>query len=228
MSHQFPNILPLFSQTYELWDKLLSVNPKLCFDFGANNGGMAQSLAQKCKIVHAFEPVPDMFDKLCDVAYVHRNIVPFRLGVADVRKELKGQSVFNTWSILPAGSRPDTALDYVGKPPFDMKLVTLDEHSEIYGSPDIIKLDVDGYELRVLKGGLKTLSKKPVPIYFEYSYLPTFLGDSIEEMVALIYKLGYQAWSIDGKYVAETKEAMIGHYPQHTSYDVILVHRDQK
>ena len=224
----FPNILPLFAQTNELLDKLLSKNPKLCFDFGAHNGGSSKGLSQKCKIVHAFEPIPDMFDKLCQTAYVHRNIVPFRLGVGDVSKELKGQSVFNTWTILPSGSRKDTALDYVGKSPFDMKLVTLDCHSEIHGPPDFIKLDVDGYEFRVLKGGLNTLSNKPVPIYFEYSYLPTFLGDSIDEMVSFIYKLGYQAWSIDGKYVAETKEAMIAHYPQHTSYDVVLVHRDQK
>lgn len=228
MSNPNDNIKPLQAHSYNILNDEMALNPKLVFDLGANSGGMSVSMAGHAKFVHAFEPVPDMFDQLCAVAYQHRNIIPFRLAVSDVEQEIKNQTVFNTWSLLPIGSRNDVALDYVGKPGFDMRTVTIDRHAEIFGAPDFIKLDVDGYELRALRGAAKTLRKNPASIYFEYSYLPTFLGDKIEDLVSLIYNLGYRAWALDGNYVAETEADMLKHYPAHTSYDLMLVHRDRK
>jgi hypothetical protein len=75
---------------------------------------------------------------------------------------------------------------------------------------------------------MKTLTDKPCPIMFEYSYLPKFLGDSIEEMATLIYDLGYRAWSWDGSYVAPDAKAFLACYPHDTSYDVVLIHSSQK
>jgi len=214
-------IEPLYACSQSLVNSLPV--PRLVFDLGANEGGVAEHYGRLGSRVHAYEPVPVMFDRLSARVAPLPNVTPHRLGVSDVPGELKNVSVFNAWTLLPTASKRDRAIEFVGQDGFDCELTTIDIEASEHGIPDFIKIDVDGYELRVLKGAMETLSSSSPTILFEYSYLPTFLGDSIEEMADLIYGFGYRAWSMDGSYCARTAADFLTCYPEHTSYDVVLL-----
>jgi len=67
-------------------------------------------------------------------------------------------------------------------------------------SPDVIKIDVEGAEIMVLKGARQTLATARPTIFL--SVHPTeigLLGGSIEELVALIDDLGYTCADLDGQ-----------------------------
>lgn len=61
---------------------------------------------------------------------------------------------------------------------------------------DFIKLDVDGYEYKVIRGGINAIKKfKPVMVVeFGKENLETY-GDSLEELIALLSSLGYLFYS---------------------------------
>ena len=62
---------------------------------------------------------------------------------------------------------------------------------------DLIKIDVDGYELRVIKGGKKTLTKfKPIMI-IELGITVERIGDTLEELIQTLVDIGYSFYSID-------------------------------
>jgi FkbM family methyltransferase len=217
---------PLHVCAYDLFDLVMSKRPKLAFDIGANDGGMSHILSTHCDFVHAFEPVPYVFEKLRALCETHPNVIPFQFGVSDIKDTVKNLTIYNAWSLLPETCTGiSRALDGLGKPSFDMMTTTVDDHSDVYGVPDFIKMDVDGYEHKVLVGARKTLSRHPCPIMFEYSYLGELFDLPPRPMVDFIYDIGYRAWSMDGKYVAETPDDMIRNYPQGSSYDIMLMPR---
>jgi len=88
-----------------------------------------------------------------------------------------------------------------------VKQITLDEFCNLHElQPQLIKIDVEGAELRVLKGGVKVLSR----------YMPTILlsvhprhivesGGSTEELERFIAKMGYLVSDLDGKTVRPTE-----------------------
>ena len=213
----------------------------IAYDLGANDGVMALSMAHAGMMVHAYEPVPDQYQKLIAAAAspipAPGRIIPHHSAVSDQHGFLIGVNVFNTWSLLPDDTKRDKALDYAGKPPFNCVVTTLSselsvsQHGPWISPPDFIKIDVDGFELRVLRGAeeamVQWLDNAP-PIQFEYSYLPTFLEDSIPEMVSLIYELGYQAYSMDGSFMCPEPGDMLRWYPEHTSFDIMLIHRNNR
>jgi FkbM family methyltransferase len=57
---------------------------------------------------------------------------------------------------------------------------------------DLLKIDVDGYELKVCQGGVQTLEKhKPLVIIEIGSPTMEEVGDSPEELVKMLFDLGY-------------------------------------
>jgi FkbM family methyltransferase len=217
----YNSMFDLFSETSELMESAL-LGKKLVFDIGAHKGTFSRQFAKHGAQVHAYEPIPDIYSQLIQV----EGIIPHKFAMSDEPGKLKNVSVFNCWTLMPVGSPRDISIDYKDKPGFDCDVTTLDIEASRYGVPDFIKIDVDGYEGKVLRGGIKTLERAKCPIMFEFSYVPTFLHENMDEMCRLIYSLGYQAWSMDGKYCAKGVQEMFSNLPWHSSYDVMLVHKD--
>jgi FkbM family methyltransferase len=213
---------------YEVVDRVLAdQRPKCVFDLGANLGGWIvkwfQNGAEWC---HAFEPVPNLAPNLRAMAEADPRIIFNQVAVGDVPGRIEGVNVHNQWTLLQVGSgRVPLARDYKNQSPFGMEVITLDDYIAQTGvRPDFLKVDVDGYELRVLRGARKFLSEFPVPMYFEYSFLPQLLGDSVGEMCHLIYELGYRAVCMDGSYFSPDWQDMRRYFPKRTSFDIMLLH----
>jgi len=223
----------LFASTYKALDWAFeNLCVKCVFDLGANTGGWVGYWLKKEEMeeYHLFEPVPDLAPALQALAQEDPRIVFNQVAVGDKPSRVKDVSVYNTWTLLSTSQVKGVARarEYRSQPTFEMGVVTLDDYIKETGArPDFIKVDVDGYELRVLKGAKAFLSEFPVPMYFEYSYLPKLLGDSVEEMCRLIYELGYRAVCMDRGYFSPDWKDMLKYLPYNTSFDIMLIHESQ-
>lgn len=218
----------LYNRVWEI-DK-----PKVAFDLGANEGGFTVGMMGLGAWVHAFEPAPYLAGRLRE-KLGGRECIINQLAVSDKTELLKDCNFYKAWMVAPKSA----VVRDMGEPcmgdgmsgTFDMKTIDLDAYIDGWWSnapiiPDFIKMDVDGYEYRALKGMtrfLATHASKLPPILFEFSYLPTLLGDSIPEMCAWIYAIGYVAVSLDGLFYCETWQEMADHCPEASSYDIILL-----
>ena len=70
----------------------------------------------------------------------------------------------------------------------------------------LIKIDVDGYELEVLKSAEKTLEKNKPIIYFELApYLYKEMGYTVDHLIRYIKKIDYAFYDEDFKPVLDIK-----------------------
>lgn len=75
--------------------------------------------------------------------------------------------------------------------PIKIKSISLDKMIEIYGVPDLIKIDVEGYEYNVING----LSKKVKDICFEWHEEE---HENLFKIIGHLEKLGYEKFGVIG------------------------------
>lgn len=93
-------------------------------------------------------------------------------------------------------------------PPVKVRTVTLDQIVKKFGTPDLIKIDVEGYEYEVLKG----LTSKQKTVCFEWH------EEDLETLVSCVehlIKIGY------------TNFGTIGHFMNKSNLPVTLTHNDK-
>jgi FkbM family methyltransferase len=220
---------PLHVNSWALYQKCMDqAKIRVAVDAGANDGGYSWTLLENGFIVHAFEPVPAMIEKIRErFVLTDKPIYINAMGLSDTRETIKNCSVLEAWTIGHIGQgglqvKPemkDAAL-------FDMHTITLDEYLNMTRI-GLIKLDVDGYEFKVLKGAQRTIARDKPPILCEFNcYLHKLFGkDEPEKMVNFIFSLGYKVVSCDGMHEFTSWEAIEPQWPWHTSFDVMLVPR---
>src|ERR1700691_5727490 len=74
--------------------------------------------------------------------------------------------------------------------------VSVDELARRYGPPDVLFVDVEGFESKVLRGAIDTLSRHRPDCFFEMHVgcgLEKF-GGSVKSMTDSLGRLGYQLW----------------------------------
>jgi FkbM family methyltransferase len=136
-------------------------------DVGANIGVFSVYCANVCKNgrVYSFEPVSFVFGILSKNTKNYKNCFCFKLGVGSENEE----KIIKIRSWNPGYSTIDIENIERKAESFDVeekiKIVKLDDwikESDI-SKIDFIKIDVEGYELEVLKGAIETIKKfKPV------------------------------------------------------------------
>lgn len=140
------------------------------FDVGASRGEWTRhAVAVTAALeIHCFEPVPSLYDGLEHASFpswVVRN--PF--GLSDMPEQrlldLGTASLYHDRGPITTSSRPQTKTQLV-------TLKTLDAYCGERGIEhiDFLKIDVEGHELAVLKGGRRMIEDDRVSrIQFEYS-----------------------------------------------------------
>lgn len=151
-------------------------------DAGANMGFTAIEFIQLgASFVLAIEPVPEIFIRLSKNSF-KLAITPLQLALAD-KVDFVDMTLSRTHN---QGSTineliPEIFPQIFGLEPEIIKVptITLDRISDQYSAFDIWKLDVEGSEVKVLKGGLNTLKKSPPRIIIAEIY-QEFLDDFLE------------------------------------------------
>ena len=151
------------SETYELLRLLAAAPPQVIYDLGANRGRwtlLAKSLFPNAE-VHGFEPLPEHCDAFLRntaglaAVKLHRTA----LGEATAELEMDITSFSDSASLLA----PTEALarTYGVRPgrKIPVPVVRLDDWVEAHGlpEPDLLKLDLQGYELQALRGAPRCL-----------------------------------------------------------------------
>lgn len=182
---------------------LLNGSASVIFDVGAHTGSVAKQYRQSFPEawIHCFEPFPQSFEQLKANLTADPRIQCHSLALSDETGTavFHGNSSTATNSLLPTDA---TGHLYWGEGLLETKgtefvqTMTLDEFisSRSIGAIDVLKLDVQGAEFRVLSGARKTLSAQQIRlIYFEMIFCPTYRGQrAFSEYLLMLEAFGYR------------------------------------
>jgi FkbM family methyltransferase len=170
-----------------------------CIDIGANIGLYTCLAASHGKHVVAIEPMPR------NLKFLYRNLV--RNDFADV--EVFPLALSDSGGILRIfgdGTAASLLQGWAGASEKSYKIVpvtTLDVivNTRFDGLPLLIKLDVEGCEMEVLKGGQRTLSLNPRPTWLVEivlnEHFPGGLNSRYYETFEVFWRHGYNATTAD-------------------------------
>ena len=162
----------------------------LIFDIGANLGVYTQELLNKYSdaTVILIEANPKLVPALIQKFISNPNVKIYHHVVSEKSGETIDFYLNNAVHTVSTASQnwiknsrfSDMKWDEVIK----VDSITVDEMVDAFGIPDIIKIDVEGYELSVIKG----ITKKYKLIQFEYAEEEL---DGIRESLKWLISLGY-------------------------------------
>lgn len=151
----------------------------LVFDVGGNIGTVAQMFASRFDRVESFEPAFESYGSLLAAADKVPEITAHDVAVSDIDGVV---ALFITRGWIEQGqltSFVDSA---------DVRLVncrSLDSLSTELGVPDLVKIDVEGHETRVVLGGLDLLARHTPALFIEVHN--AVLGQQLIRMLDPIY-----------------------------------------
>lgn len=175
-------------------------NP-IMLDAGANCGYYSLRYATLCKEIYSFEPVSKTFEMLSLNLNRNniKNIIPSQSGLSDI----SGDKVINLYnssgnnSIFERQVPEGHSLKKVGNETIHLNsLDTLVELGKV-AIPDIIKIDVEGAELQVLKGAKKTITICRPTVLLEYSESTSVdAGYNKESLISILELNNYCIYGI--------------------------------
>lgn len=140
------------------------------FDVGANEGNRILPILNMGIKIIAIEPQAELINNLKEKFGNHITIVPKGLGATEDKKimHISVDHVFSSFSKKWISSTKESGrlakIEWNEKR--EIEMTTLDNLIDQYGVPNFVKIDVEGYELDVLKG----LSKPIDLLSFEYVF----------------------------------------------------------
>lgn len=178
-------------ETYNVFTQLVKPG-MIVLDIGANVGihtlGLAKLVTNKGRVI-AFEPTDWAFRKLERNLSLNPELVgivqPWQLALSDDSEGHKQFEFRAQWR--KAGG-------YVAPEMGSTEFVTLDYFMEREGlrTVDFVKLDVDGFETKILRGSRSTLAlHRPAMIVEMSDFFQKRAGGSAEEMIELLTEFGY-------------------------------------
>ena len=172
-------------------------------DIGANFGVQSLQFAKNFtnSKIYSLEPTNYAFNKLIKNLELNqklsKNIYPFQIFLGSKEKGIP-TSIYSSWNLE---SKENKHIKHLGekKSTDESNSLTLDEFVILnkISNVDFIKLDVDGFEYEVLKGGTNFLKEKKPPIFMELApYLYQEYGYNKEKILELIISLNYNFYDL--------------------------------
>lgn len=184
---------------------------EIIFDIGANIGFytlLFSRLVVRAGSVHAFEPSRREFLSLSENVAINdaKNVFLNQIAVSN-QNGFEGLNVmdderFGAFNSLASINHPrvrgaSTHEEFI-------RVITIDAYCQLFSmAPDLIKIDVEGVEKRVLMGAASLLSSENAPMIILEVFEHTLAGDgnTADSLSAFLYSLNYTLFSIslDGK-----------------------------
>jgi FkbM family methyltransferase len=221
---------PDLMQSYEK-----SIRPDyVILDIGANMGAhslpMAKKLSQGGRL-YAFEPTQYGFLRLNKNLQLNpilsKRIIPQQIFLSDKSNNCSGV-VSASWSVSKSMSDPQRNHLDQGFPCSTNGAVTmtLDQWvaTQNLDKISLIKIDVDGYEPKILRGAQETLKRYRPHLYIEFS--PIHFEHSQDKFSDLINELknaGYKFLSLKGKHLSDDTQEIEKSIPRGVLINVLGV-----
>ncbi len=171
-------------------NKITNINDKkIIIDIGANIGSVSLPLAKifRNSRIISIEPTIYAFSRLRKNVSLNPNLKK-RINLLNIcisNKKMEIKEVHSSWNFLNNGKKHKVHLGTLKKTSLKMK--KLDQICSKFKNVNLIKIDVDGHELDVLKSGKKTIMKHKPFIYFEFApYLYREFGYSSEILIKFV------------------------------------------
>lgn len=205
----------------------------LVLDIGANVGAHTLRLAQRvgdAGVVYAFEPTIFGFEKLRRNLALNPSLSsrvrPLRVGLTDLAERPLPPRVSASWSLTRPLSELHPRDLGVASSTEGARFLALDRWVTDQGLAriDLVKLDVDGFEVRVLRGALESLRRFQPVIVMEWA--PHHFVDPHEpfvDCIVLLQGLGYAFQSLDGAPIEGTPSELAASVPSETLVNVVAV-----
>jgi len=183
------------------------------FEIGSNIGAhtfqIAKSLMNGKGRLYGFEPTTFAFMKLERNWSLNsfNNIVLENIGLSDENGVLEltsSQICFkSSWNIK------DRKLSR--KHGDKIELMKLDDYVEQRNIKriDFIKMDTDGYELKILNGGKNSISEFRPIMLIEVTEALKRVGHSVKELIELLKSLNYQAFSVEDESLLSWNDVLL-------------------
>lgn len=174
-------------QVASLMDLLMPVDGTY-YDIGSNWGWFSLFHASKPGFkgkIHAFEPYPPTYADLTSMvqqAGIGHFVQCHNIALSDE----KGEATISLPDHIHSGCATVSAKSGSGKAM--TKMTTLDDFCK--DRPDVVKVDVEGFEAHVFKGAQETFRKHKPMIFFENKRDKDNLSETMEP-VLILEKLGY-------------------------------------
>ena len=170
----------------------------IVFDIGANIGDSVLQIAKKLNgtgSIYAFEPSPDVFQRLNRNVSLNNfnNIETFNLGMADVESQL-------SFVVEDKNHSGGAFISKDANNAIKVAVTTIDkfvaEHN--LSKLDFLKIDTEGFEVFVLKGGVNTFRNFKPKMFIEVSdSLLKRAGSSAKELIQILNELNYHSVRLD-------------------------------
>jgi FkbM family methyltransferase len=172
-----------------LFWEALDVRGKVVFDVGAFHGILSLFFAKQARQVVAFEPNSHNRKRLLENLALNgfKNVEIRPYGLASTASKL--DMTFDP--LAPGTASVDGKLRKEGVQHETIELRVLDDEQGL-PDPDLIKVDVEGFELEVLSGARKTLAKKPRLFLEMHGADPEDKRNRVKAIVDFLWDVGYR------------------------------------
>ena len=211
----------------------LVTNNSIVIDIGANIGAhtlpMAKLVGKKGK-VYAIEPTKYAYSKLTKNLLINKSLSKRVQSdqIMLINNDGKGKvkDLYSSWplSVRSKDEKRHSVHQGVLRTISGAGEVTLDDYVSMNNitSLDLIKLDVDGNELEILRGAKNVLKKMKTPLIMELA--PEQYDDinDFYKVVKILTSMKYSFYSLDEKFTYPSEpHALIKHIPTNGSINVV-------
>jgi FkbM family methyltransferase len=167
---------------------------KIIFDVGAHIGNYSIDLSTNPEAeIYSFEASPVTFKILQKKTHNIKNIMPLNFAVSDTITTLKFYDYDDREFSQHASLYKDVIVDYHKghAKEFDVKTTTIDNFTLNFkiNKIDLLKIDVEGHELKVLIGAQHMLQTKSIQaIQFEFTQLNSITRVFFKDIYELLNK----------------------------------------
>lgn len=207
---------------------LLAHGVKTFIDVGANLGAWSKECSKLIGDRNGygvlFEPSSIAFRRLCEV----RNEFACRIDIIQAAVgDMIGEATFfmepeagESSSLVPGFSRPGTT-------EIKVPMTTIDHEigKRGLGFVDFMKVDAEGYDLKVLKGAAKSLREKQIGVVqFEYNAPWAEVGSTLADARRYLEGMGYELFLLKGDGLYSPRFHLYGEYFGYSNYVAVSPH----
>jgi FkbM family methyltransferase len=201
----------------------------IVLDIGANIGAHALPMASRVGTtgwVYAFEPTDWAFNRLKRNQSLNPSIshslTPVQCALTDDASEMP-KAFHSSWNLK---ENSDTHPVHGGRleKASDSAFMSLDEFVDKNSLTriDLIKMDVDGFEMKVLRGAKNSLKKfKPLILFELCPHVLNEHSTSAKDLLGLLHEIGYSFFSENNKRLNLSIDEIINQVPDGGSLNLI-------